>query len=528
MRAAILRGNERVSNRALRFVKRGLIHPAKFSRREFIGRSARTIVGASLGLSFLLDAGCGNGSGTASGASVGAWRELARLLKGPVLRPGDPGFIRLARPNNLRYRSVDPKGIARCLDANDVAQAIGWAREHRIALVARSGGHSYAGYSTTTGLMIDLRLMNQAAVDDSTGIITIGGGVLNDAVYQALQTAQVTVTHGRCPTVGAGGFLLGGGIGFNMRAHALGSDGLVASEIVTADGSILDLPTDDLDLFWACQGGGGGNFGINTSFSLQTFPVPSPLTVFKLSWTSNPDAVLPALIAALAAGPDELGTRVQLNAVTAAEFASGTDVSIGLLGQLVGTPSDLADILAPVYSVANPAQVTIQQMDYWDAQLNFLAEAGTPGEYQERSRFFVGGFGSQAIATALEWCREWPGTSIGADMVLFQTGGQINTVAPDATAFVHRNSDWLMTIALSWSERDSRRRIEANLAWQSDFYSAISAFAGDGGAYQNFIDPSLTDWAQEYYGANLPRLQQIKTAVDPTRVFDFPEAIPPA
>lgn len=256
--------------------------------------------------------------------------------------------------------------------------------------------------------------------------------------------------------------------------------------------------------------------------------MPSPLTVFKLSWTSNPDAVLPALIAALAAGPDQLGTRVQLNAVTADEFARGSDVSIGLLGQLVGTPSDLADILARVYAVANPAQVTIQQMDYWDAQLNFLAEAGTPGEYQERSRFFVGGFGSQAIATALEWCRDWPGTSIGADMVLFQTGGQINTVAPDATAFVHRNSEWLMTIALSWSERDSRRRVEANLAWQGDFYSAISTFAGDGGAYQNFIDPSLTDWQQEYYGANLPRLQQVKAAVNPTRVFDFPEAIPPA
>ncbi|MGB6552937.1 MAG: FAD-binding protein, partial [Candidatus Binataceae bacterium] len=175
-------------------MKSGLIYPAKFSRREFLGRSARTIAGASLGLSFLLDAGCGNGNGTASGASVGEWRQLARLLSGPVLRPGDPDFIRLARPNNLRYRSVDPQGIARCLDANDVAQAIGWARQHRIALVARSGGHSYAGYSTTTGLMIDLRLMNQAAVDDSTGILTIGGGVLGETVFQALQASQVTIT----------------------------------------------------------------------------------------------------------------------------------------------------------------------------------------------------------------------------------------------------------------------------------------------------------------------------------------------
>lgn len=508
-------------------MKVGLVHPAKLTRREFIGRSARTVAGASLGLSFLLDAGCG-GTATARGASASEWRQLARLLSGPVLRPGDPDFIRLARPNNLRYRSIDPRGIARCLDANDVAQAIGWARQHQIPLVARSGGHSYAGYSTTTGLMIDLRLMNQAAVDDSTGILTIGGGVLNSGIYPALQASQVTITHGRCKTVGAAGFLLGGGIGFNMRAHAIGSDQVVASEIVTADGSIVELPTDNPDLFWACQGGGGGNFGINTSFSLQTFPVPSPLTVFKVSWTVNPDEVLAALIAALAAGPDELGTRVQLSAVTADELAQGRDVSIGLLGQLVGTPSDVEDILAPVFAVANPSKVTIQQMDYWDAQLKFLALTEGPGEFQERSRFFVGGFGAQAIETALEWCRDWPGTSSGADMVLFQTGGQINTIAPDATAFVHRNSEWLMTIALSWSEEDSRSTIADNLAWQSSFYSAISAFAGDGGAYQNFIDPSLADWEQGYYGVNLARLQQIKAAVDPTRVFDFPEAIPPA
>ncbi|HLH77994.1 MAG TPA: FAD-binding oxidoreductase [Candidatus Binataceae bacterium] len=493
------------------------------SRRQFLSHSMRAVAGVGVGLS-LLDFGCSGGSSTSANAR--AWQELAQRISGPVLRPGDPGFAALAMPNNLRYAATLPAGIARCLSAQDVSQAILWARQNDIPLVARSGGHSYAGYSTTNGLMIDLKLINQIQYDSGSGIVTIGGGVLNSALYQALQPLGVAITHGRCPTVGAAGFLLGGGIGFNMRAHALGCDQLVATEIVTADGQIL-IPSPQEDLFWACQGGGGGNFGINTSFSLQTFPVPSSLTVFSLSWSARPDAVYAALLAALQTAPTTLGSRVQLDAITPQEIAAGQDVTVRLLGQLVGTPGDLADILQPVYAVAEPTQSTINQMSYWDAQINFLATPGKPAEYQERSRFFVGPPSSAAIATALQWARRWPGTSVGADLVLFQTGGQINIPAADATAFVHRDSDWLMTIALSWSGADAPATVEANLAWQSDFYQAMTPYAG-GGAYQNFIDPSLTDWAQEYYGSNLPRLQNIKAVVDPTLVFDFPEAITPA
>ncbi len=118
------------------------------------------------------------------------------------------------------------------------------------------------------------------------------------------------------------------------------------------------------------------------------------------------------------------------------------------------------------------------------------------------------------------WARRWPGTEEAANLVLFQTGDQVNAVAPDSTAFVHRNSDWLMTLALSWGADDSAGNIELNLDWQDAFYAAMRAYST--GSYVNFPDPALSSWAVDYYGANLPRLERIKAQVDPTQVFRFP------
>jgi FAD/FMN-containing dehydrogenase len=115
----------------------------------------------------------------------------------------------------------------------------------------------------------------------------------------------------------------------------------------------------------------------------------------------------------------------------------------------------------------------------------------------------------------------------GGQFTLFQTGDQVNAIAPTATAFVHRSSDWLMALDLSWSATDSSEAIHQGHIWQNDFYDAMTAFALLE-SYQNFVDPSLTDWQQAYYGANLPRLRQVKAAVDPLRVFRFHQGIPPA
>jgi len=454
------------------------------------------------------------------------WEILARSISGPVVRPGDPGYAALALPYNLRAASVRPAGIALCRSARDVATSIRWARKYHFPLVGRSGGHSAAGYSVTTGLMIDTKLMTQTAFDATRRIATIAGGVRNAGVYQALQANDATITHGRCPTVGAAGFLLGGGIGLNIRTLGVASDSLVASQIVTADGEIATLSEkENSGLFWACRGGGGGNFGINTSFSIQAVPAPRSVTAASLTWTTKIDRLVPALLAAVHESPVRLGTWITLDAVTPRQLAKGEDVSIYFLGQLLGPPAELRRILAPAYAVARPSESTVKEMGYWAAQA-FFSEASTPSEFQNRAFYFCGPVSGEAIDTMLRWLRRWPGTSIYAQLSFLRTGGRANAVAPHETAFVHRGNDWYMIWYLKWGKEDSRALVAENLAWLDAFYHAMAPYAIPQ-AYQNFTDPSLKDYLSQYYASNLPRLERIKSAVDPTRVFHFPQAIPP-
>ncbi len=491
------------------------------NRRTFIASATRALIAGSAGAELFARTG---GPGFAAVAlPARRWAELAQRLTGKLLRPGDPDFSRFAAPNNLRYRAVVPAGIAQCANAADVSAAILWAREYGMPLIARSGGHSYGGYSTTNGLMIDTRKLNFVRYDPSSGILSLGGGTRNAHVYASLRPHGVAITHGRCYNVGIAGLTLGGGIGFSMRAHGLTSDQLIGTELVSADGQLHTLDAkQDHDLFWACRGAGGGNFGINTSFRFQTFPVDR-LTVYDLTWTRRPDDVFAALLRVLDAAPNSVGCKISIVAPTAAQRVAGKSLSVTLLGQMRGTPAELAELLHPVYRIAQPAG-TIRETDYWNGQ-DFLSEEGAPEYFHEPSRFFNEPIPDAVIAIILERMRRWPGTTKGVSFKLFHTGGAVNALAAGATAFVHRHSLWLSSIGLEWHEHDSAIEIQRNLVWQQAFYDAYGPFAS-GGAYQNFIDPTLTDWKREYHGSNLPRLEAIKARVDPDAVFRFAEAIP--
>ncbi|HVA33198.1 MAG TPA: BBE domain-containing protein, partial [Candidatus Baltobacteraceae bacterium] len=254
----------------------------------------------------------------------------------------------------------------------------------------------------------------------------------------------------------------------------------------------------------------------------QTFAV-GPVTAYDLWWDAVPEAIFAALTTALEAAPETLGCKVSVEAVSSSTGRAGA-VRVQLLGQLFGSRAELLEILHPVYAVAAPSSGRILETTYWKAQ-DFLSEAGEPDYYQERSRFFDRAIGGDAVAAVFDWMRRWPGNVKSASFKVFQTGGRVNAVAPGATAFVHRNSHWLSSIGLVWHADTPRDALQRNLQWQADFYAAIVPLA-QGGAYQNFIDPSLSDWKQAYYGSNLARLETIKKRFDPSHVFEFPEAIP--
>lgn len=483
------------------------------------------------------------------GPSDARWAQLAKALSGRVLRLGDADYQVIALPNNLRYAHTLPQGVARCASADEVGFAVRWARENKIRPIIRGGGHSYAGYSVTDGLLIETSLINHAVYDRTTGVARFGAGARNRDLYRLLRANDRAVTHGRCPSVGAAGFLLGGGIGFNMRAHGMACDQLVESKIVLADGSqrrLLAKSPDrlDADLFWASQGGGGGNFGVSTEFALKTFDVKNKVvTVFDLSWSRTPEirpkvsveALGAMLMEALDAAPGKLGSRVSFGAITPLQYKAGYDVPISVLGQYDGPRDELLKILKPVLDAAQPTGgAGVNELPYWAAQ-DFLHEDGFATFYQERSGFVNNPkFGLEDLALGFRRLRQWPGVNGYCDLRFFQTGGAINAPKPADTAFVHRDSRWLMVVGLYWSEGDSHNKIllDSNRAWQDDFYNAMWPRAG-GGAYQNFADPSLSNdparadyFATAYYGGNLDRLKAVKAKADPDRVFNFNQAIP--
>ena len=260
--------------------------------------------------------------------------------------------------------------------------------------------------------------------------------------------------------------------------------------------------------------------GINTSFRVETVPA-APRVVFAVRWANPTARLLAAVIAALDAAPRELGSRLSLD-----RHADEAAATLNLIGQFAGTPGALDDILAPALSAAQPLEMAVTEFDYWTAQKALLDGDG-PSPFQERSRFATGALGPDFADAALGWMARWPGAGDGAHLVMFQTGGRINDTGPAETAFVHRDSRWLACLAVTWSEDDRVEAMGRALAWQSQAYAGLREFAA-GGAYQNFTDPDLDDWAEAYYGANLPRLRAIKRAVDPDGVFRFAQSIPPA
>jgi FAD/FMN-containing dehydrogenase len=495
------------------------------SRRGFLAGASALAAGATV------IPWTGSARAQARQPSAAAWRQLADRISGPLLRAESFNLAQIARPYNLRYAADLPDAIALCRTPEDVAYAITWCNENRFPLVVQAAGHSYAGFSMRTGgLMINLLLMRSAKLAGDR--VTVAGGMRNQDLYALLEQNNSAITHGRCPTVGAAGFVLGGGIGFNMRSHGLACDQLVESQIVTADGKIRTISPQasgiDGELYWACRGGGGGNFGVNTSFTLRTFAA-EPLTVFLLAWTAttpSPDRVGLALIRALENAPVALGlgTRMSFGAPRPSDRALGHNVAISLIGQLRGSARTLDEILAPVYAIAKPQQAMVWgDAPYWAAQ-KLLEEDDPPLFFQERSVFVAKGEAEKAAAANFHRLLEWPGTSVSADLRFFQTGGRVNETAAKATAFVHRNSEWIMDVGLNWGGSDPYALVAQNRAWQDRFYDAVRPYS-TGGAYQNFIDPSLADWRNAYYRDNLDRLERIKKQVDPGRLFDFPQAI---
>ena len=463
------------------------------------------------------------------------WRPLEHVIEGEVALPGSPAYEASRRSFNARFHEVAPEGFVSCVTPQDASEAISFARQHGLEIAMRSGGHSFAGHSSTQGLVIDASPMR--AVTASGGVATVGAGARLGEVYNALQEEMLAVPAGTCPSVGVAGLTLGGGLGILGRRYGVTSDHMVGAEIVLADGRILtcDEHHED-DLFWALRGAGAGNFGVVTSLALRTVPAPDATNV-HLTWPySDAAEVIAAWQEWAPNGPDELAASLKVTA-TGDDQAPSVDV----YGAVLGTEADprqlLDELVARVGS--HPVSSSQERMSFPETR-RFWEELGEPATKDRddaiaqplepvylfsKSEFFRRSLPREAVAALLETFshERKPGESRELDFMPW--AGAYNRVRPDSTAFVHREELFQLKHAVVVEPDVSEGGKEAAHRQVTRSWASVHPW-GSGRVFQNFADPDLEDWADAYYGPNLDLLVRVKARYDPENVFCFDQSLP--
>jgi FAD/FMN-containing dehydrogenase len=443
-------------------------------------------------------------------------RALRAGVRGPVFLPRTPGYNQRRLIYNTRFDGIRPEAVVQPLDTRDVQAVVRWADRFDIRLTARSGGHSYGGYSTTrAGVVVDLRRLRGIRV--SNGRATVGAGARLIDVYARLARSGLLVPAGSCPTVGIAGLALGGGHGLSARRFGLTSDNLLAATIVTADGRARRVDGDtNEDLLWACRGGGGGNFGIVTSLTLQAHRTRGAAWFFiRFPWSQASEA----LAAWQRFAPD---APPALTSVFSLGTTGGAgDPSVTAAGQFYGPEARLRRLLGPLARVSGASVST--GTDSTMGLVRRWSGAGGRARFRAKSDYFDEPLPPRARGIMIDWIerrQRTPSQGSGA-LLLDSYGGALNRPRPAATAFVHRD----MLFSLQYLSYFGGGGQAAN-RWLNGVWRALRPYAS-GQAYQNYIDPQLEGWQRAYYGTNLDRLRDVKRQVDPDFRFRFRQAIPP-
>jgi hypothetical protein len=449
-------------------------------------------------------------------------RTLQEAIRGQVIERGQPGFTQAAHVYDPRFDDVLPTAVARPIDSLDVRDAIRFTVSHDVQVRARSGGHSYAGYSTLSdGVVLDLRKLNHISVDKSAGTATVGAGSQLIDIYAGLAAAGATLPAGSCPSVGVSGVTLGGGFGLAGRHFGLTADNMMGVQIVTADGQLRTVNAQsDSDLLWALKGGGGGNFGVVTEFTFRVYPLPASAVYFNVTWPwSSASDAIDAWQSWAPHTTDRITSILHVN--------SGSPPSMNANGQFLGSPSELQGLVGPLLAVSGANLSSNSSMAYLPLQLLLagcsnmtLAQCHTvgaaPGGTLPRNTFNAkSDYVSSPLASAGRAALIAAAEASGSGALLCDCyGGAVNRVDPTATAFVHR--DVLFCIQYYG--------VGSTAAWIDQAWTKMRPYVS-GQAYQNYIDPTLQNWPQAYYGQNLARLIATRKQVDPDHYFNFPQAI---
>jgi FAD/FMN-containing dehydrogenase len=452
------------------------------------------------------------GTPTVTAEQIG---QLAANLRGDLILPSDPDYesVRAVYNGMIDKR---PAMIARCADVADVIAAVTFARKHDLLLAIRGGGHHGAGLGTCdAGLVIDLSQMKGIRVDPESRSVRVEGGCTWGEVDHATHAFGMATPSGFISTTGVGGLTLGGGLGYLTRKYGLTIDNLLAVDIVLADGSFVTANADQhADLFWAVRGG-GGNFGVVTSFLFRLHPVSTVVGGPTLWPIDQAAEVMRWYRDFITEAPEDLNGWFGILVVPPAPtFPEDLHLKTmcGIVWCYTGPEERADEVFAPVQEVGAPALHGVGAMPYPVLQSAFDG-LFTPGLQWYWKADFVDELSDEAIERHLEFAAEIP--TMLSTMHLYPINGAAHRVGQDDTAWGYRDATWGMVIAGVDPDPANAEKIST---WARDYWQAIHPYSA-GGAYVNMMMEEGPDRIRAAYRDNYERLVEVKTRYDPSNLF---------
>ncbi len=450
---------------------------------------------------------------------------LNGAIRGRVITPSNTDYDDArAVYNGMHDRR--PRAVIQCVDSADVMAAVRAARDGGLDLAIRGGGHSVPGFGTVDdGLVIDLSPMNNVRVDAAKKTARVGGGATWGDVDHATYPFGLAAPGGIISTTGVGGLTLGGGLGYLTRSVGFSIDNLLSADVVLADGrQVIASDYQHEDLFWALRGG-GGNFGVVTSFEFQLHEVGDIVGGPLFYEVDDAAAVLECYREFIAAAPEQLGCFFGWQIAPDLPFIP--DDRVGDLFCVLVTcwngPHEQAErVLQPLRGAAEvkAEQVIVRSFPAMNSAFDGLVPKGMQHYWKAD---FISELTDEAIVAHVEHGKNTP--HISSSMHLHPINGAAQRVGADETAFGHRDKNFSPVIVGIWDDPADN---EANIEWVRDYYAAIHPHSGSDGGYVNFMSSDDDQRAPANYGANYARLAAVKAAYDPHNLFHVNQNIAPA
>jgi FAD/FMN-containing dehydrogenase len=461
-----------------------------------------------------------------SQVSAAEIESLKQGLKGEVLTPASGAYD---EARSIWNAMIDkrPAVIVRCQTTQDVVRAVRFARDRKLVLAVRGGGHNIAGNALCDGgLVVDLSCMKTAIVDAAAKRVTVEGGATLADLDRATQAHGLAVPVGINSTTGIAGLTLGGGFGWLSRKHGLTIDNLESAEVVTSQGEVVRASaSENPDLFWALRGG-GGNFGVVTRFEFRLHPVgPDLLSGLVVYPIESAKRVLQQYRDFVAKAPDELTVWTLLRLAPPLPFLPPAVHGKGIVALALlyaGDPKKGESIVEPLKQFGTPygAHLGVQPYVAWQAGFDPLLAPGARN-YWKTHNFTE--LDDRLLDVAIDFGGgRLPGPQ--CEIFFAAMGGATSRQPADATAYIGRDARFVMNVHARWDDRADDGRC---IGWARDLYKATAPLAS-GGAYVNFMTADEQERVRAAYGANYDRLAKVKRTYDPENLFSMNQNIRPA